>query len=141
MTMTTFDVCKNVRLSVLRRAGEVMAYSKSWGADFCVKQMAGARAELEKRADWFRPVDANDLTESELEELGFGKWSDELPIRLIPIWLKPFLQDKIEAQSISGEKFTSTDAMDNDHRFGCLAYGVLPKAEVVNPGASCAVTE
>lgn len=124
--MTTFEICKQVRSVVLTRAGELMAY-RNWEAKFAQEYMTKLAGEMAERAKWFSPINANDLTAPELDELGFGTWSDEKPIRLVPIWILPFLRDEIDAESISGKKVTSVKAEDNDHRFGCVAFGVMPK--------------
>lgn len=39
-----------------------------------------------------------------MTDLGFGKWSEESTIRLIPLWLFPFLAEEIETECIDGEK-------------------------------------
>jgi hypothetical protein len=72
-------------------------------------------------------IDPTDLSFEEMIELGFGSWSEESPMRLIPIWLFPFLADEFKSESISGSKHSKLSEIDNDHRFGCLAYGVVPK--------------
>jgi hypothetical protein len=62
-----------------------------------------------------------------MEDLGFGISSDESEMRLIPIWLSPFLCEEFESKSILGTKCSKLSELDKDHRFGCLSYGVVPK--------------
>ena len=61
-----------------------------------------------------------------MDDLGFGRWSEDNPMRLIPLWLYKFLPDEIESESISGKSVRKTADMDNDSRYGCLAYGICP---------------
>lgn len=128
--MNTFEKCKTIRRMMMNRAAEVMAY-KNWGDDFAAKQIRNAPEEIEKMKGGkelfgIQPVE---LTEDEMTDLGFGKWSEETPMRLIPLWLFPFLAEEIETECIDGEKkLTKKSEMDNDNRFGCLAYGVIPKS-------------
>lgn len=125
--ITTYDLCKWIRKAILTNAAEVIAYN--WDADFSRKNLKEVPDKL-KKAEGFRLIDPSDLTESEMDDLGFGRWSEDNPIRLIPLWLKPFLAERIKAGSIdNGEaREIETASMDDDHRFGCLAYGVLPTA-------------
>ena len=124
---TTYDLCKWIRKSILTHAAEVIAYS--WDAEFSRENLKSLPEKL-KKAKGFRLIDPSDLTAEEMKDLGFGRWSDDNPINLIPLWLKPFLAERIKAGSISGEEPAEieTATMDDDHRFGCLAYGVLPRA-------------
>lgn len=124
---STYDICKWIRKALTTKAAEIIAYP--WGEDFSYKELKGLPGRL-KAAEGFRLVDPSDLTDNEMSDLGFGRWSDENPIRLIPLWLKPFLAERIKAGSIdNGEPCEiETASMDDDHRFGCLAYGVLPRA-------------
>jgi hypothetical protein len=63
-----------------------------------------------------------------MADLGFGKMTEESPMWLIPLWLLPFLPDIIETECINGTKSVlKKSEIDNDERFGCLAYGVYPK--------------
>lgn len=113
---------------LINRAAEVMAYA-NWGDDFAAKQIRNFPSELadqETGKNYFG-IQPAEMTDKQLEELGFGRWSDETPMRLIPLWLFPFLAEDIEIECIDGEKMTTKKSeMDNDNRFGCLAYGVIP---------------
>ena len=124
---STYDICKWIRKALTNKAAEIIAYS--WGEDFSYKELKGLPGRL-KAAKGFRPVDPSDLTAEEMKDLGFGRWSEDNPIYLIPLWLKPFLAERIKAGSIdNGEpREIETASMDDDHRLGCLAYGVMPRA-------------
>lgn len=128
MERSTFEIAKHLRHIIVTRAAESMNYT-DWSADFVASQIREI-PEMIKKTNWFVPINPADLTEAEMRELGFGKWSKEDPMSLIPLWLFPFLPDEVDCGSISGEKrILKKSEMDNDHRFGCLAYGVMPKKE------------
>jgi hypothetical protein len=100
-----------------------MNYLK-WNDEFCAKQI---REIPELFADKLQGLNISKLTEEEMKDLGFGVWDEDNPMRLIPLWLLKFLPDQIETESIGGEKkILEKSTMDNDHRFGCLAYGIIP---------------
>jgi len=113
---------------IMNRAAEVMAYT-NWEDDFAANQIRNFPAELASQKtgkDYFE-IQPAEMTDKQLKELGFGIWSDKTPMRLIPLWLFPFLADEIATECIDGEKTTTKKSeMDNDNRFGCLAYGVIP---------------
>ena len=86
----------------------------------------------------------SDLTEAQVKELGWPKWSDEDELTLIPFYLYDYLEYGQTLTSISGDKKIVTPGynsglpsypdsnpnyIDNDHRFGFLAYGFYPKQE------------
>ena len=83
---------------------------------------------LEKLKD---EIDFNNLSEQEAKELQFGKWSEEDPtLCLIPIWLFPILPVGTKLTDIAGDEIVYDGKnVDNDVRFGCLAYGVRVKLE------------
>lgn len=81
-------------------------------------------------------VTVTDLTSEEALALGFGIWDDETNLHLIPFYLYDFLDYGQELESISGDvkmvtpeykDNNSNGYIDNDYRFGCLAYGFRPK--------------
>lgn len=118
-----------IQMSVLIPYGEAMCY-KSWSEEFKQKNFL----------DWtkkhqHRKVTFSDLTNEECELLGFSKWSDDLPIRLIPIWLYNHLELGQTLIDIDGkevlveEGYTDDDSptyIDCDHRMGMLAIGFRP---------------
>jgi hypothetical protein len=118
--MTTFEKCKQIRRMLVNRAAEVMAY-KNWKDDFVIRQIRDFPQE-------FFDIQPSDLTEAEMRDLGFLKWSSDTSLMLIPLWLFPFIADEMEVEGIDGErKIMKKSKMDMDNRFGCIAYGVLPK--------------
>lgn len=83
---------------------------------------------LEKLKD---EIDFNNLSKQEAIELRFVKWSKEDPtLYLIPIWLLPILPVGTKLTAIDGDEIVyDGKSIDNDTRFGCLAYGVRVKLE------------
>jgi len=123
--LTTFEKCNAIKRTLLRAAAESTMY-ESWDNDFKLKNVLKVPeivSKWEKEHGSFK-IDPNEMTKEELEKLEFGKWDKESNLMLIPIWLYPYLADNLETISISGSKHTTKDEIDNDHRFGNLAYGV-----------------
>jgi hypothetical protein len=123
--MTTFEKCQVVRRVIMNRTAEVMSYA-NWEDDFAVRRIREIPADLLKQSPELGGIQPSELTDAECDNLGFSRWSEENPIRLIPLWLLPFLADEIKTTSISGNDVFRKADMDDDNRFGCLAYGVLP---------------
>ena len=82
-------------------------------------------ASLRKFIDW------DNLTFKDAHELHLSPWDDEtMPgLRLIPIWLYPIIPDNLELTCIDGTKITKAQGIDDDVRFGCIAYGIYPKPD------------
>ena len=125
--MTTYEKCQAARRAIVNRAAEVMNYT-NWSDEFAAKQI---REVPEVLIEKIGKINIAELTVSQMDDLGFGCWSEDNPMRLIPLWLLKFLPDEIESECIDGTKSTrKTAEMDKDHRFGCLAYGILPNADL-----------
>lgn len=124
--ITTYEKCATIRNALLIRAAEVMTYT-SLAGDFAVDRIQRFPSEMKEAHEELLDI-PGDLTEAEMESLGFRRWGDS-DFLLIPLWLFPFLAENIMAVSISGEVVDQKSKMDTDHRFGCLAYGVYPKVE------------
>ena len=58
--------------------------------------------------------------------LGFQFWEEDSNLMLIPGYLYQFIPAGLDLYCISGEKvqYESYEDLDNDCRFGCLAYGI-----------------
>ena len=125
--MTTYELCKAIRRRIVNRAAEVMNYT-SWDHEFAANEIRTIPAKI-MADEAFEPIRLEELTAEQMDDLGFGMWSEENPMRLIPLWLFPFLPEEINCGCIDGEngKLKKSE-MDNDHRFGSLAYGVMPAA-------------
>jgi len=121
--MNTYQTCEALRNMILARAADVMIQT---GADFgiAVRKLREIPAKHKKAVG---QLDLTSLTDAELQALGFMRWDDGSPLRLIPAWLHPFLPDELEATTIGGEtRVWKRHEIDNDQRFGMLAWGVVP---------------
>ena len=110
------------------KVAETVQYT-NWSDEFC-------REETKKATDRFldelkKYIDFDNLTEEEAQELRFGKWSDDEPdLYLVPLYLLPVLPIGTKLTCINGQKIVyDGHNIDNDIRFGCLAYGVRVKLE------------
>lgn len=123
--MTTYELCKAIQRRIVARAAEVMNYT-NWDSEFAVSGIRGIPGGiLNDKA--FTPIQPAKLTAEQMKDLGFKRWSEENPMCLIPLWLLPFLAEEIDCGCIDGSNGTlKKSEMDNDTRFGCLAYGVIP---------------
>jgi hypothetical protein len=129
MKRSTFEIAKNIRRIIINSAAESMNYL-NWSSGFVASEIREIPENL-KKADWFIPINLSDLTEKEMLELDFCKVTEEDTMFLIPLWLFPFLTEDVDCRCISDNKHIQKKSeMDNDNRFGCLAYGVVPKKEI-----------
>lgn len=128
--MKEVEKIKRIQQVLAIEAGKHMVYSSSWSADFCRTRLEELRDEIIKELGL---VSFECLTGEELRDLGFGKWDEADSILLIPIWLYPFIAPGQKLWCFGGkpilvrEDYTNPDAegyIDNDQRFGYLAYGV-----------------
>lgn len=129
--MNTYDKCRGIRRYILNRAAEVMAYT-NWDGEFALKQIRDIPREVLEEHN-FGMVNIAELTAEQMDNLDFGRWSEDNPMRLIPLWLLPFLPDEIEADCIDGVRTVyKRSEMNNDNRGGYLAYGIRPAAAVTH---------
>jgi len=121
--LTTYEKLTGLRRIIVNRAAEVMNYT-NWSDDFAAKQIREIPA-LDRLREHFGEINIAELTAAQMDELGFGRWDDS-GLRLIPLWMFQFLPAEIKTTNIEGATTLKKADMDNDHRFGCLAYGVFP---------------
>lgn len=98
-----------------------------WSDEFCRKEIKESTRifldNLKKYIDW------DNLTAEEAKELRFMRWDDDMPdLWLIPLYLLPILPIGTKLTTIGGEKVVYDGSnVDNDIRFGCIAYGIIVK--------------
>lgn len=107
------------------RVSETTQY-ENWSDEFCRKEIKEANQkfveEIKNHIDW------DNLTEEDCKELRFGKWDEESGIYLIPLYLFPIIPIGLKVYCISGAEIVNDGTnLDNDIRFGCIAYGIKPK--------------
>lgn len=123
--MSELEKAIQCRSVALRSWAEVATYD--WGDEFACKEIRKlADSFLDKHPEHL--IDLTKLSSSDLEELNFGKWEEDSPLRLIPLWLYPFCDKSVEVTSIFGEKLKLSEA-DTDNRFGYLAFGINKNKE------------
>ena len=141
--MYAFDFFTNVKNWMINKAVAPIEYKWNDLEDFTsvindVKD-GDNRASIE---DHFKELIT--LPEDYLKNLGFHVWdetSEEYKLYLIPLWLFHILPKHISfvgSDIVNPEqpiKYHISD-LDNDNRFGCLAYGIyiggkLPKDSIV----------
>ena len=120
--MTHYEMAIGIRAQILKSAAEALVYNYLAGFTDCVAYIKALKD--------FKPVDINALTQQELTDLGFRGW-DESGLALIPLWLFPFISETFTGASINDSevKVFVTKDIDNDNRFGVLAYGVYPNVK------------
>lgn len=107
------------------RVSETTQY-ESWSDEFSRKEIKEAEQkfvdEIKKHIDW------DNLTEEDCKELRFVRWDKESGIYLIPLYLFPIIPIGFKVYCIDGREIVNDGTnLDNDTRFGCIAYGVKPK--------------
>lgn len=96
------------------------------------------KKELDKAFKTFnnsfkKHIDFDNLTVDEARELRFQKFDDESDLWLIPLYLLPILPEGLKVKSISGEELiVGKDKLDDDTRFGALAFGLELKENKEN---------
>lgn len=111
---------------IATRASETVVYGEHWGAKFCHEEICegidNAMTAIKEELDW------DSLTDEECKSLRFGKWGKDSPVRLIPLWLYKAIPIGTKLISINGdERVFDGSNIDTDIRFGCLAWGIIPK--------------
>lgn len=86
---------------------------------------------LDKTKDFKLTIeDFNSLSVDDAKNLGFSKWSDEFEnLYLIPSYLWRFIPSGLDVRDFDNNTviYDSFEQLDNDERFGCLAYGLIIK--------------
>lgn len=110
----------------VNKVAETVQY-ESWSDEMARnenrKYMSMMLEELKKHIDW------NKLTREEAFELRFRQWDEDTPdLFLIPLYLLPIVPIGTELTTINGDTVLYLgDNVDNDTRFGCIAYGIKIK--------------
>lgn len=130
MPSKEYTIANNIRARLLTGAGEVIQYTSRSDQSLVNSIRDRPKAILADSA--FEPIDPNNMSKWELDQLGFMVWSKEgdEELLLIPIWLLPFLAPEVQLGCIDGSRgMVKREQIDNDHRFGMLAWGVFKPLE------------
>lgn len=122
--MTTYELAKRylvVHANVMALGYE---YRETWSKEFRSDKVDDFYNGIRSR-DGYRHINPRELSKQELLSIGGAAW-DGSGLVLLPLWMLFHLPDEIELTSITGETrvFRRGD-IDNDERFGCLAYGIF----------------
>lgn len=113
---------RNLLTWYANRVAQTVQYT-CWSDAFCRKEIKEAHDRFIEEVK--KHIDFNNLTVEEAKELRFGKWKDDSDLYLIPLYLLPAIPIGTKLTSIFGEGviYDGTN-VDNDIRFGCIAYGI-----------------
>lgn len=155
--LSDFTKATLVRRNMAAVAAEVSQH-KRWPDDFAVQHI---RERSQNMVDHFRGISVVGFTEEQCDALDFAKLSEESNLRVIPLWLYPHLhygdeltcidgstvvvgkgyQDQPKGEiarvPVEGEEFATRKVqgytyIENYHRGGSLAYGIIPLAKVTS---------
>lgn len=114
------QIYKNYKSMIVNTSSEIVAYKESWSDEFCRKEINKCYEALMSE---FKKVDFTKFTESELKELDFKYWDDDLI--LMPMWVIDCLKPGIDVYSINNMviNIKKNDKLSKDTRFGSTAYG------------------
>lgn len=124
----TLENCKRIRNRLLTTAAETVLYT-TWSNEFCREHLKQTTESV-----ILVKIDPNNLATEELEELGFARFSKDLTLWLIPLWLLPYLVKEFKGGCITApeeEVTVVTEGLDNAHRYGLSAYGIFKEEETV----------
>ncbi len=132
-----FQQLSALRAAMLNTLASVWMNRGAWSKEYREKTLNDLMVKALNQKDWlptFYPggVDLGQLDEDELKALGFKLWSESFPgLRFIPMWVLPALPPSGTVYSTQGERvdYSPESPLDDDDRFGFLAYGVMPLGE------------
>lgn len=128
----TVEKLSLISSSLLNLAAMTAAYP-SWDDKFSRKEIQNVWSNAHSR--WHQKFDIVitredilSLSEEQRHRFGFSRWSGEIPIILIPLWVFNYLEDDMILTCIFGEKTKTKGGgeIDLDTRGGCIAWGILP---------------
>lgn len=111
---------------LVNKLSELNTYN--WGANYKERKLKYAfdtfYKSLQKESN-NHLVDLSRMTVETAKEMGLRKWDDNGDLYLFPLWFMPLIPIGTEVTAINGEKiiYDGTN-LDNDIRFGCIAYGI-----------------
>lgn len=107
------------RLLAVTSAAASAATYQSWSDKFCREE---CKMALDKNAGTLTIADIRAIPKDKLWNFGFGNFDGKLV--LVPLYLYSMIKDGEELVDIFGDVvMKGRDVMDDDIRYGCLAYG------------------
>ena len=121
--MNTYEKCNLIRMHIMKQVACTLEY-ENWDDKFSREQVRGASEEALK--EYGSSINPYDLSQAEMDNLGFGKW-DESGLMLFPLWLRKYIAEGTGVRDINGKIYAYQLAKeDNDHRYGAIACGIMP---------------
>ena len=118
--MKTFDICKNLRKMLANRATDIIISNPD--IDFVLRDLQDLPKYLvEIGREEYTNIDISGLTKEQLIELDSQRLEG---LFLIPLWILPFLSEKMEVTTWDNKEITIKEAKENMEVIGgCLLYG------------------
>lgn len=124
----TYSYLMSIAHEMLNAAACGASYS-NWSDDFArtnVREVwTDTNAPYRKRRN--RRVSISEIksmSTDEWDSLGIRRWDEQL--RVLPLWMYNYVADGERLTCIDGKVVTKgTDAIDDDVRGGCIAYGFI----------------
>lgn len=131
MKETEFEKLCNIHDFYARMAAEVIEYGHNPTTVFSQERLAILETEHGK----YHP---NELTLEQAKNLGFRRWSMKSKLMLAPLWIVPYLTVVFEGADITEPDNVvpmNKHQLDNDSRYGCVAWGVCFDSLEIDPNA------
>lgn len=121
-----FEQLKSIRNYLLGTVGSLLC--SQVGSNEKILMLENARRTI---LNHYPPVHPEHLTDYQLNELGFPLSSSYDTLRMIPVWVYPFLSESVETICIldNSKHFCKND-IDPESVYGILAYGVVPLTDL-----------
>lgn len=113
---------------LVNTVSQTIVYGDCWDDKLKVEEVKDAYKKFYDTVK--KHIDFDNLTIDEAKELRFKKWDDDSDLYLFPLWLVPIIPEELPVYFIdSDEAIPYNKLLDNDVRFGCVAYGLKIKEE------------
>lgn len=115
-----FSALCNIRNYLTNMAAEVIQWKHPQETVFHKDRLAALEKEHNK-------YDPKELTLEQAQQLGFKRWDKTNKLMLAPLWIVPFLVDKLEVADITEPNtpvHVDKKDLDDDARYGCVAWGL-----------------
>lgn len=110
------------------RLAEINTYNMYWSTEFKEKHIKETFDTFYKslQCDTNKHlIDISKITIETAKEMRFKKCDENSDLYLFPLWFKPLIPIGTEVTAIDGDKIIyNGENLDDDMRFGCLAYGI-----------------
>jgi hypothetical protein len=130
-----YQMALKIQRALLTRFSELFCYG--WDNSYKWKQLNETKDYIIENIG---KINFTNFSSEQLLSLGFGIFSKKDNLHLIPLYFYPFLESEQYIECIDGTSIIVCDGyqlagseenknygyIDNDHRFGLIAYGFKP---------------